>query len=637
MMVYILPIVLFVITLAIILALRAEDKKSRSLQSVKEKIISFRNESTQTINRIQETCHDCTDKIEAKRGEADEIVAQIEASLENLNGKKRDLAALESVCKSYEIALEKLKIQTEHAESRIAVVQKEVDQAELVSKEIEAFKQDAQTIEDNLFAIENNYKNLVDNTSAALDQVASEHEEKHKELLGDFAKELASSREELSVYIEEARAQIAAKENDFTSAASNMIASIEKGTSEYESKCKEDLAQLEDGYSRLSAKFEEQKQEVEDTKASFGEYFDSRRKEADTTKATHIAELDERQADLQSLCGTLLDNLREAETSALSSIDEKNEEQKVQFEALEGKLEEARSALTGELAELQAKVNATVLAVSSEKKEIEEALNVEKKDIANLSEKNKESLESAMKSASDSIEKTLESSLSQIAATVKETEQKLNCITTEASAKVESVKAGADEYHSSVTAEIKSEEDKYVENCKNAIRAIMTEEAERIDGVFKAMTSSTLESIANLTRRQTEIKETVSLLNQGSNETIANTVERLQSLQSKLSASQAAYDEVQRGITSSKEELLALNEQKKSITVEVSRLNIEMENEQDRVNELKKERRDTEGQVARLKLEKESLKDRKQAKPKEAEDSFVFDGDEEQIPLDDDN
>ena len=66
MMVYILPVALFVITLIIILALRAEDKKSRSLQNVKEKITNFRNEATQTTKRVQETCHDSIDKIQAK-------------------------------------------------------------------------------------------------------------------------------------------------------------------------------------------------------------------------------------------------------------------------------------------------------------------------------------------------------------------------------------------------------------------------------------------------------------------------------------------------------------------------------------------------------------------------------------------
>ena len=38
MIVYILPVALFVVTLIIILALRAEDKKSRSLQIVKDRI-----------------------------------------------------------------------------------------------------------------------------------------------------------------------------------------------------------------------------------------------------------------------------------------------------------------------------------------------------------------------------------------------------------------------------------------------------------------------------------------------------------------------------------------------------------------------------------------------------------------------
>ena len=58
MIVYIVPVALFVVTLIIILAFRAEDKKSRSLQTVKEKISMFRTESQQTMARINETSKD---------------------------------------------------------------------------------------------------------------------------------------------------------------------------------------------------------------------------------------------------------------------------------------------------------------------------------------------------------------------------------------------------------------------------------------------------------------------------------------------------------------------------------------------------------------------------------------------------
>src|SRR5574344_2082462 len=88
MLVYILRLILLMITVIIILALRAEDKKSRSLSNVKEKIVTFRNEAAQTMKRVQETCHDSIDKIQAEQDEANHMISDINLSLENLKNHR---------------------------------------------------------------------------------------------------------------------------------------------------------------------------------------------------------------------------------------------------------------------------------------------------------------------------------------------------------------------------------------------------------------------------------------------------------------------------------------------------------------------------------------------------------------------
>ena len=97
MIVYIVPVALFVVTLIIILAFRAEDKKSRSLQTVKEKISMFRTESQQTMARINETSKDARERVEAKKKEVTELIASLESSLNNLANNKNDIVSLEAI------------------------------------------------------------------------------------------------------------------------------------------------------------------------------------------------------------------------------------------------------------------------------------------------------------------------------------------------------------------------------------------------------------------------------------------------------------------------------------------------------------------------------------------------------------
>ena len=91
MIVYIVPVALFVVTLIIILAFRAEDKKSRSLQTVKEKISMFRTESQQTMARINETSKDASERVEAKKKEVMDLIDSLDSSLYNLANHKNDL------------------------------------------------------------------------------------------------------------------------------------------------------------------------------------------------------------------------------------------------------------------------------------------------------------------------------------------------------------------------------------------------------------------------------------------------------------------------------------------------------------------------------------------------------------------
>ena len=161
MIVYILPVALFVVTLIIILALRAEDKKSRSLQIVKDRIQAFRSETQQTMARINETAKDASERVDAKTKEVAGLIAEVDGSLDKLSRHRNDLAALESICRGYEVALDKLRIQTEHAEDRIGAVSREVEKASQIDSVVKAFEDKVAAVRADMDMLAQSFDELV--------------------------------------------------------------------------------------------------------------------------------------------------------------------------------------------------------------------------------------------------------------------------------------------------------------------------------------------------------------------------------------------------------------------------------------------------------------------------------------------
>ena len=102
------------------------------------------------------------------------------------------------------------------------------------------------------------------------------------------------------------------------------------------------------------------------------------------------------------------------------------------------------------------------------------------------------------------------------------------------------------------------------------------------------------------------IKESVSWLNQGADETIANTVERLNDLQRKIADKQAQLEETQKRVTETKEELFNLTEQNREVNRELLAITDKFESEQKRLDSIKKERMDEEAMLVRKKIENDN-------------------------------
>lgn len=612
----ILPVVLFIITLIIILALRAEDKRSRSLQTVKEKILSFRNESQQTVVRIQETCHDCTDKINSKKAEAEDTIRAIDFSLETLKNHKRDLAALESVCKSYELALEKLKLQTEHAESRISVVQKEVEKAEMVSKVVDAFKEDAARLEDDLKGTEESYRALVSRTEERLQQVSDGHVEKEKELLKLFSDELSRNREEFGVFIDEIRDDIAHRRAEIDEDVRTYREGLSNDKSQLEEKLAADLKTLNEKHDAILADVDKTKAELDGQRSSFDEYF---------AKAKESSEEEIR----------LLEASAENGKSNLSA----------QFTSLNDSLKASREEMEKSIGELKARLDESLSALSARSDQLAADAAGEDEKLRSSFEKGREQLSQVLLDAENQLKADLRASADKLAGDLETSLQTLSSKVAESTASIEKTRSEAVSLHNEQKELISKEEGEYVTRCIESLRRVMAEELEKVDGVFKAMSESAEQSIGNLGKRQSEIKEAVSLLNQGTNETIAATVDRLQNLQARLNQSETSLSDTQKQVTAAKEELYNLQAENRSLQSEVLQSTKALEDEQNRLNEAKSSRMAEEARIVKLKLEEDSIQKEAEsaksepARKKEApaQQSFEFVGDEEEIPLDDDN
>lgn len=646
MMVYILPVALFVITLIIILALRAEDKKSRSLQNVKEKITNFRNEATQTTKRVQETCHDSIDKIQAKEDEAQRVIADIAASLDRLTAHRHDLAALESICRSYEVTLEKLRLQTEHAENRISVVQDEVRKAEAVNVTIESFKSDAAAIEEEIVRQQEAVKVYLNGAKETLDAISLEHQEKEREMLTLFSDELSRNREEFGSYLDEARAAAVKREEESKRALEDnlermgekekaIMSGIDSRLGEIEEK-KESLSVLFDErekalteeQQRLTGFYEEKDREAEalleryrgelaDEKAVLDRYFDDKAERVRAISDEIVSDAAARKSDSEAFFDSEKEKINAFLTSSMDAIVEKEKSAEADFESRKSALEEELNR--NDESALNARTNLSVLYTSLEEKlkgvfaSFSDSLRALEEEVKGEMEKLSESrdaINAECAASRENIEKAFSDTESRASSLLSDTEGKLSAATEENIRALDSKCAEVEErsrageaslieVHRKEKELITAESEEFRDSSRKELVRILSEEMTRIDGVYRAMNSVALETIENLSDRQSAIKESVSLLNQGADETIANTVDRLNDLQRRIDEKEAQLEETQRRVTETKEELFNLTEKNKTVSQELTRLSDRYDDELNRLDDARKERLEAEARLDR--------------------------------------
>lgn len=623
MLTYVLPIVLFIITLIIILAFRAEDKKSRSLQTVKEKISSFRSESQQTMARISEACGDAKELVESKKKEMLELVGAVEASLDNLSNHRKDLTSLESVCRGYELALDKLRVQTEHAEDRIRTVQNEVEKARSVDQVIQNFRTEVASLQQELSALTASCSELIRKTSDDLDEVARSHKEKADAMLLQFSDMLSSNREDFGSFIDDMRDDISTRHADFK-------AWLDTGLNQLDEKKEAVLSESSAAVDR----FQQEKSGLE-------VYISDAKSELDSAVAQAAACRQECAQELEKEKEELVRVREENLADAANTYAKMTQELIDSSDSLRTSMQGERTALDASILARRTELEDYLKQLGEKTSLLEQKRNEMEREAEDIRQKTDETF-TAYKEKMDEL---ASSSQTSIASSIIEGEQNLSALSSQLKNKFETdsravfddldrAKEEFSSLHKRQQELISSEEEEYSAKCRTQLAQTMDGEISRVSAVFDSMFSASTEQLANFAKKLTEIREAVSMLNQGVSESLSRTGEKLTQIHTRLASSEASLSETQNKVTAAKEELFNLQRDHKNLQEEVAKAQKELDWLQSKAQSARRDRQNEEARLARLQME--NARQEKNGKTDSPAPEEEFEAQEEELPIDED-
>ncbi len=766
MAVYILPVALFVITLILMLALRAEDKKSRSLQNVKDKISSFRTESQQTMARINETARDCSERVEAKKRDVVELIDSLDASISNLARHREELGQLEAVCRGYELALDKLRIQTEHAEDRIKTVQDEVVKAGHVQAVIDGFHADVAALQDDFSRLTAAAADLVTKTEEDLASTAERHKAKADEMIRLFGEELdhrmagledyaaglredfdgrkdavaaavaeaAATLEQHRIQIDEATdaaiARLGERQESFRTYAATteddlrrLRASIEEYKTSIDEGFATSLSTLDEKSSKLEAEAEAAivrlggerdvlvssikeeegvlegqrasiaqsvsqwtealsshrdgilsmldekrtalsddmsrmdeaaaslKQELEEFKAGLVSEIGNERIRLGADKEALSREVDERKASLKSLEEGIMSSIEEQKNALAEEGRQASADAMAAYDEMAGRFnseaEAMRSAISDERKELDEALSNMRNAVSALKSDIEGSLTSLEERRAQV-DRDGEAFSSGCQQRLSSFQEELktlaDASATSFSQLVMEGEDNITKLSSELRDRfktdsqqvfdsLDQAKEDFRRFHDDQKAGLAEEEASYSASCRKELGDAMRSELADVSRVYDSMVQASTEQLGNFARRLTEIKEAITMLNQGLDGNLNRSSEKISQVQARLSSSEASLNETQARITQAKEELFKIQQEHRSLIDEVARSRKELEGLNARAQSAKRERENEEARLVKLQMSAKAKEAETTPPPAEnKEDEYL--GEEEEIPLD---
>ena len=356
----VISVILFVLSLLIFFSVRSSDKKSRSLANVNAQIKSFRSEVSATTQRLITTAQDCTDNVQTHVDKARNTVDIVNTCLDRLSQHQKDLTQLEGICVDYRRALDKLRLQTEQAENRIAVVQQEVRKAESVSDFVKSFHEEAELLVNQMQDLKAEYVRLVTSTQESLKQQAALQKSENTDMLSQFSSAVERQKAQLVEFINVEKQGFSRECEEQTRVAESITEKVRTYRSEVEEAIKNASSTNQSLKDSMRAFVEEERALLDSMRSELTSSLDGMKRDVDEEKRTLEEKLKECTERLNAFQETALQNLN----SQKGSLDELLEEK---YRDLDKRMSSRESELKESISSMAKDVDDRILSLSKEK------------------------------------------------------------------------------------------------------------------------------------------------------------------------------------------------------------------------------------------------------------------------------
>lgn len=356
----VISVILFVLSLLIFFSVRSSDKKSRSLANVNAQIKSFRSEVSATTQRLITTAQDCTDNVQTHVDKARNTVDIVNTCLDRLSQHQKDLTQLEGICVDYRRALDKLRLQTEQAENRIAVVQQEVRKAESVSDFVKSFHEESELLVNQMQDLKAEYVRLVTSTQESLKQQAALQKSENTDMLSQFSSAVERQKAQLVEFINVEKQGFSRECEEQTRVAESITEKVRTYRSEVEEAIKNASSTNQSLKDSMRAFVEEERALLDSMRSELTSSLDGMKRDVDEEKRTLDEKLKECTERLNAFQETALQNLN----SQKGSLDELLEEK---YRDLDKRMSSRESELKESISSMAKDVDDKILSLSKEK------------------------------------------------------------------------------------------------------------------------------------------------------------------------------------------------------------------------------------------------------------------------------
>ncbi len=564
-------LVSFLVNLIVVLLVRKSIRNDKMSKMISMQQAAFRTESASALDRMRTSAKECQQEVDVASSHAGEMVRQISDSLRTLSEYQDDLTALQMVCSEYRNALEKLRIATDQAEARISAVQEEVRKVESVNDRMDSFRQEAERTMNELQDMKAEYVRLVAATQESLRSAAEGQKSENEEMLASFSSSMERTRDLFSEFVASERA-------DF------------KAFSDSELKKAEDMAvDVENRRDSIVQTLESSKASAE----AFGRELEGR-----------IAELADMKSGIEAECSSLIASFRssaegiaeESRTAIANAFEESRKSLGDLSAAAEEGMERQRAAIASEVESLSGRIDASMkekedgmsASLEAKKGELEEAV---------------ADAESRIRQSSDGFEvrfraeeERLSASIASFSAAASDAEEAAKGTVAEALRNIEAARTALD-----------SDRSQFIAASRDAISRSFSEMLSGIDERYGRMKEEGDSFVKALADRTSETRETITLLAQGEQERIQESVERLQELERKIRASEEQLQKLAETITDTKEELFSAQQERGKLDSEIEERNRTLASINEEMRKSKSARINEEAELVRLKLQVSNL------------------------------